>query len=203
MELEETAQKLMSSEWKTLRPAEQQVIKNFQERMRVSRDTNLAFEEELTLGQRVADKIASFGGSWPFIGLFCGFLGAWILVNSWILLKWGNEPFDPFPYILLNLFLSMVAALQAPLIMMSQNRVAARDRLVAANDYEVNLKAELEILALHEKIDMLRGEQWQELLEVQARQLAILERITGLPAAVATPESAPGGTVRPEAGVRA
>lgn len=198
MELEETAQKLMSRDWKTLRPAEQQVIKNFQERMRVSRDTNTDFDEKLTLGQRVADKIASFGGSWPFIGLFCGFLGVWMVVNSVLLAKWG-EPFDAFPYILLNLFLSMVAALQAPLIMMSQNRVAARDRLVAANDYEVNLKAELEILALHEKVDALRGEQWQELLDLQARQLAILERITGVPQTpmpVATPESAPGGTVK-------
>lgn len=105
-----------------------------------------------TAGERIADKVASFGGSWTFIILFCGVILAWIALNTWVLF---TRAFDPYPYILLNLFLSCVAALQAPVILMSQNREAARDRQRAEEDYEVNLKAELEIKALHEKIELL------------------------------------------------
>ena len=118
------------------------------------RNPNEEMEEQLTFGQRVADRVSSFGGSWTFIIIFCVFLLVWAAVNTtWILAK----PPDPFPYIFLNLMLSMIAALQAPIIMMSQNRQAMHDRLRADLDYEVNVKAELAIQQLHRKLDELRG----------------------------------------------
>ena len=101
-------------------------------------------------GERIADKIAKLGGSWTFILLFLGFLTVWVAMNVWLL---GRDAFDPYPFIFLNLVLSMIAAIQAPVIMMSQNRQSQRDRLEAAHDYQVNLKAEIEIMALHEKLD--------------------------------------------------
>lgn len=118
----------------------------------VSRNLNVEEAELLTFGQRIADKVATFGGSWTFIITFGAVLVAWILLNTVVL---TTRPFDPYPYILLNLFLSMLAALQAPVIMMSQNRQAAKDRLKADMDYDVNLKAELEIAQLHRKVDNL------------------------------------------------
>ena len=121
-------------------------------RTRVSRNLNVEEEERMTLGQRVADKVATFGGSWPFIFIFGGIMLFWVLLNSTALLA---RHFDPFPYILLNLFLSMLAAIQAPVIMMSQNRQAAKDRLKGDLDYEINLKAELEVAQLHRKVDNL------------------------------------------------
>ena len=136
----------------------------------IAHDTNREFDERLTFGQRVADRVAAFGGSWTFIGLFFFVLLGWIGLNSW----WVAARFDPFPYILLNLLLSMIAALQAPVIMMSQNRQAAKDRLDAGHDYEVNLKAELEIAALHEKWDHLVRHEWTQLLEMQQKQLELL-----------------------------
>jgi CRP/FNR family transcriptional regulator, cyclic AMP receptor protein len=121
-------------------------------RTRVSRNANEEQEEMLTLGDRVADRVASFGGSWTFIFLFGAILLVWITVNSVQLLR---HPFDPYPYILLNLFLSMLAAIQAPVIMMSQNRQAEKDRLRNDLDYQVNMKAELEIIHLHRKVDQI------------------------------------------------
>ena len=118
----------------------------------VSRNPNLEEEERLTFGQRVADKVAAFGGSWRFIIIFAAAMAAWVLLNTTALLK---EHFDPYPYILLNLFLSMLAAVQAPVIMMSQNRQVAKDRLKSDLDYDVNLKAELEVAHLHHKIDRM------------------------------------------------
>jgi uncharacterized membrane protein len=129
-------------------------------------------------GQRAADAVAAFGGSWTFVALFGAAMVAWVLLNALLLWRQGST-FDPYPYILLNLFLSMVAAIQAPIILMSQNRQAERDRLSAAHDYEVNLKAELEIMLLHDKLDQLRDKQWQELLaiqQLQLNQLAALRR---------------------------
>lgn len=155
---------------------DQKVVKHFIERLRISRNINHEFEGKLTLGQRVADKVAAFGGSWTFILIFLGLLLAWVVLNTYILSR-RNEAFDPYPYILLNLFLSMLAALQAPIIMMSQNRQAARDRLDAAHDYEVNLKAELEILSLHEKLDELRDKRWQELIVIQQQQIELLTQL--------------------------
>jgi uncharacterized membrane protein len=119
-------------------------------RTQVSRNPNIEEQERLTFGQRIADKVASFGGSWTFITIFGVILAIWVLLNSSALLA---KHFDPYPYILLNLFLSMLAAIQAPVIMMSQNRQAAKDRLKSDLDYEVNLKAEMEVAHLHRKVD--------------------------------------------------
>jgi uncharacterized membrane protein len=158
--------------------SEQRVIERLTRRVHISRDPTREFEESLTLGQRLADRIAVFGGSWTFILLFLGTLVSWIVLNTVILPRVGR-PFDAYPYIFLNLILSMLAALQAPVIMMSQNRYAAKDRVAAAHDYEVNLKSELEILALHEKIDTLRERQWAELVAMQQEQIKLLTRLLG------------------------
>jgi uncharacterized membrane protein/uncharacterized membrane protein YeaQ/YmgE (transglycosylase-associated protein family) len=141
-------------------------------RRRPIQDPTKAFESQLTFGQRVADRVAAFGGSWTFIGLFGVIILSWILLNHTV-----ARPFDPYPYILLNLLLSCLAALQAPVIMMSQNRQAAHDRLEARSDYEVNLRAEVEIMSLHAKIDEVRGNEWQEFLDLQREQLACLKRL--------------------------
>lgn len=137
-------------------------------RTHVSRNVNVEAEERMTLGARIADKVASFGGSWKFIILFGVIMTVWVLLNTAALF---SRHFDPYPYILLNLFLSMLAAIQAPVIMMSQNRQAAKDRLQADQDYQVNLKAELEVAQLHHKLDHLseRLEQYCSRLENQRR----------------------------------
>lgn len=155
---------------------EQKVIRHFVDRLRISHNTNREFQDHSTSGQRLADRVAAFGGSWTFILIFSGVLLLWVLLNSFILARRG-EAFDPYPYILLNLFLSMTAALQAPVIMMSQNRQSAKDRLDAAHDYEINLKSELEIMALHEKLDALREQQWRELILLQQEQIQLLTRL--------------------------
>lgn len=128
----------------------------------------------LTVGQRIADKVASFGGSWTFIIIFVSFLLLWIAANIFIL---ANKGFDPYPFILLNLILSCVAALQAPVIMMSQNRQGEKDREKAQNDYMVNLKSELEIRMLHEKLDHLILHQEQSLIEIQKVQIDMMNDI--------------------------
>ncbi|MFN0033920.1 MAG: DUF1003 domain-containing protein [Saprospiraceae bacterium] len=125
-----------------------------------------------TFGQRVADRVAEFGGSWTFIIGFSLLLMGWIALNTFVLI---SQPFDPFPYILLNLVLSSVAALQAPVILMSQNRQGARDRANAENDYLINLKSEIEVRHLHEKIDLMMEEQYHHLFEIQQQQLKMLE----------------------------
>jgi CRP/FNR family cyclic AMP-dependent transcriptional regulator len=119
---------------------------------RVSRNINREMDEKMTIGQRIADKVASFGGSWTFIMIYCSFLLAWIAINTFVLTRYGRgEAFDPFPYILLNLMLSMTAALQAPIIMMSQNRAAEKDRMAAEQDFKINLKSELMLEELMRK----------------------------------------------------
>ncbi len=151
------------------------ILKHVIDRTVVSRD--LEAEEDVkkeTFGERLADKVASFGGSWTFIMLFCAFLVSWAVLNTIILL---TGPLDPYPFIFLNLLLSMVAALQAPIIMMSQNRQGQKDRLTAQHDYEVNLKAELEIMALHEKFDQLRTDQLAQMLAKHEEQLKLLSRL--------------------------
>ena len=120
--------------------------------------------DESTFGERAADAVATFGGSWTFIMLFALVLAVWVGTNSFLLARNGHKAFDPYPYILLNLFLSMLASVQAPLILMSQNRQAAVDRENVQNDYEVNLKAELEIMALHEKVDALTEQHKEQML---------------------------------------
>jgi len=132
------------------------------------------FERKLTFGERLSDQIASFGGSWRFIILFGVVLVLWIILNAALLL---NRGFDPYPFILLNLILSCLAAMQAPIIMMSQNRAELRDRLRSENDYKINLKAELEIRHLHEKIDHLLRRQYNRLFEIQQIQIELLEEI--------------------------
>lgn len=169
------AKHLLSREWEHLGDRERRIVQAVLHRRPVARDTNQAFMDDRSLGQRMADRIAAFGGSWPFIGLFMLFLAGWMALNSVLLARRGA--FDPYPYILLNLLLSTLAALQAPVIMMSQNRQAERDRLNAANDYEVNLKAEMEIRALHEKLDVLREADWAELVRLQQVQIRLLERL--------------------------
>ena len=155
---------------------EQRIIDHYGERRPISHDTNQEFETALTFGQRLADKIATFGGSWTFIIIFGALLLAWVVLNAFLLATRGRT-FDPFPYILLNLFLSMLAAIQAPVILMSQNRQSVKDRLDAAHDYEVNLKAELEILSLHEKLDELREKSWSELIVMQQEQIGLLAKL--------------------------
>ncbi|MHB9094271.1 MAG: DUF1003 domain-containing protein [Eubacteriales bacterium] len=153
---------------------EQEVIKSLAEHDLLSRNINLEFEQKLTTGQRVADKVAEFGGSWRFIILFGGTIVIWIILNTAILLR---HPFDPYPYILLNLVLSCLAALQAPIIMMSQNRQAEKDRLQADHDYRTNLKAELEIRHLNWKVDQLLMHHWQRLMEIQRIQTELMQEI--------------------------
>jgi uncharacterized membrane protein len=131
-------------------------------------------KEMPTLGQRIADKVALFGGSWKFIIIFGVILFSWIAINSFLLLK---KPFDPYPFILLNLILSCIAALQAPVIMMSQNRQEVKDRTRAQNDYQVNLKAEIEIRQLHEKIDHILISQSRRLFEIQEIQIDLMEQL--------------------------
>jgi len=129
------------------------------------------FVENRSIGERLSDHLATFGGSWSFLIVFSVFLLLWMLYNSYR----GGSAFDPYPYILLNLILSTIAAVQAPIIMMSQKRQEAKDRLRSENDYRVNLKAELEIRHLHEKIDHLIMRQWQRLAEIQQIQLEMMQ----------------------------
>ena len=139
-----------------------------------SRDLSGALDRELTLGQRLADSVAAFGGSWTFIGIFFSVMSLWIIVNLEV-----SKPFDPYPFILLNLVLSCLAAMQAPIIMMSQNRQAARDRADAKNDYEVNLRAEIQIGRLHARLDELRDRELDELLkELKRLREAVAVRAT-------------------------
>ncbi len=136
-----------------LSETENRVLQSAIDQTPVSRDVGQTYDKGLSVGDRLADSIARVGGSWGFIIAFLGFLVLWSAVNTLVL---ATHAFDPYPFIFLNLLLSMLAAIQAPVIMMSQNRQAARDRLDAEHDYEVNLKAEIEIMALHEKLDELR-----------------------------------------------
>jgi len=173
-DVHELSQQLLHKEYDSLSSREQKVIRLISQRLHVSRDVLKEHEESLNFGQRLADRVAAFGGSWTFILLFFGVMILWIAINSYALVQWHRHIFDPFPYILLNLVLSMMAAVQAPIIMMSQNRQAAKDRIDATHDYEVNLKAELEIMALHQKIDALREHQWEELILMQKEQIRLL-----------------------------
>ena len=140
----------------------------------MAQEPNRRMDRDSTLGERLADRVAQFGGSWTFISLFGAFLFGWAILNTEIL---GKTAFDPYPYVFLNLVLSMLAAIQAPIIMMSQNRQSSKDRQMATFDYEVNLKAELEIMGLHEKMDALRSDQIVALLEQQRTQIELLTRL--------------------------
>lgn len=153
---ENLARALLGQPFGDLSAGEQKVIESIAEQTPVSENVNKTFSESLTFGQVVADKIATFGGSWSFIGLFFAFIISWISVNTvWLV---GEVVFDPYPFILLNLGLSSLAAFQAPIIMMSQNRQAAKDRVEQKATFEINLKLELELMRLHEKFDELKSE---------------------------------------------
>jgi uncharacterized membrane protein len=173
----ELSEKLFRKKYEQLGKQEKHVAHHLAERTHISRNVAQDYSAQMTFGQRLADNVATFGGSWTFISLFAVVMVIWVLLNSFILIRY-DDSFDPYPYILLNLFLSMLAAIQAPVILMAQNRQAAKDRLNAEHDYEVNLKSELEIMTLHEKIDLLREKQWSELISIQQEQLKLLDRLT-------------------------
>jgi uncharacterized membrane protein len=168
-------QGVLEAEKGDLSVIEGEVIESLREGEVLARNVNMEFEEKRTLGQRLADRLAGFGGSWKFIIIFMSVLVGWIVLNSIVLI---THRFDPFPFILLNLILSCLAALQAPVIMMSQNRQEAKDRLRAQHDYQINLKAEIEIRGLHEKIDHLIFKQWQRLLEIQEIQTELMGELS-------------------------
>lgn len=166
--------KLIAEEQGELAVIDQDVVTAIQNNSILSENIEPEIEAQLTVGQRTADKIAEFGGSWIFIILFFVFLVIWMAINIWALL---GKSFDPYPFILLNLILSCLAAIQAPIIMMSQNRQEDKDRQRAEHDYKVNLKAELEIRLLNEKIDHLIIHQNKKLLEIQEMQIDYLEEL--------------------------
>ncbi|MGB9661965.1 MAG: DUF1003 domain-containing protein [Moorellaceae bacterium] len=172
----EYVQDILEAEKGELSALELEVIRSLKEQEILSENIDTAFERQLTFGERLADKVAEFGGSWRFIIIFATIIILWITVNS-IKLLW--RPFDPYPFILLNLVLSCLAAVQAPIIMMSQNRRESKDRLRAEYDYRVNLKAELEIRHLHTKIDQLMTSQWQRLEEIQQIQMELMKELIG------------------------
>lgn len=165
---------LITAENNDISLVEQQVVEAITGNKILSEDIEPIIENRLSVGQRAADKIAEFGGSWRFIITFFLILIIWIMTNAWFL---GTKSFDPYPFILLNLILSCLAAIQAPIIMMSQNRLEQKDRMRGENDYKVNLKAELEIKLLHEKLDHLTFIQSKRMLEVQQIQIDYLEDI--------------------------
>lgn len=166
--IEDTAAHYLEPE--EIGPRERNVIRRLLSRRTVATDMNRRFDSRRDVGDRLADGVATFGGSWTFILCFIGFLTLWTLGN---ILARGEAP-DPYPFIFLNLILSMLAAFQAPIIMMSQNRQAEKDRLNASHDYEVNLKSEIEIMALHEKLDRMRNEELRAIVAKQEEQITLL-----------------------------
>jgi uncharacterized membrane protein len=165
---------LIASEKGELSSLEQEVIDSLREHELLSMNVDMESEKTWTFGERLSDRMADFAGSWSFLIGFGFFMAVWILMNS-LVLYW--HPVDPFPYILLNLVLSCLAAIQAPIIMMSQQRQEAKDRLRSQHDYQVNLKAELEIRHLNEKLDHLLSHQWERLVQIQQVQIQMLEQL--------------------------
>jgi len=169
----ETARRFLAKELEKLSEQERQVVERFINRGLIARNVAHEFEAQLTFGQRLADRFAEIIGSWRFILIQSTLLAVWIMLNiTAYIYRW-----DPYPFILLNLALSFQAAYAAPIIMMSQNRKSEKDHLQAKNDYEVNLKAELEIMQLHEKFNELRDCSWIELVRMQQRQIDMLEQL--------------------------
>lgn len=167
-------QQLLESEKGELGTLETEVFESIRDHEILAANVDTEFEMKTTFGQRLADRVAMFGGSWAFLITFATFLALWIAMNSFVLF-W--RPVDPYPFILLNLLLSCLAAVQAPIIMMSQNRQEAKDRVRSQHDYQVNLKAELEIRHLHEKMDHLLSHQWERLAEIQQVQIELLSEL--------------------------
>ncbi|HZS44471.1 MAG TPA: DUF1003 domain-containing protein [Blastocatellia bacterium] len=164
---------MFETELGKLNATERAVVEKFISRAKVTRHVDKEFRERLTFGQRVADYVAATMGGWRFIIIQSILLTFWLILNVTAFIR----HWDPYPFILLNLALSFQAAYAAPVIMMSQNRQSEKDRLQSTNDYEVNIKAELEILALHEKFDELRERRWEDLVEMQRRQIELLEQL--------------------------
>jgi uncharacterized membrane protein len=173
--LHHVAERLLGASFESLDVSAQEVARRVSERKHIARNLSTQMPPT-TFGQRAADAVAGFGGSWKFIFIFFATLASWVILNSVVLVR-RDEVFDAYPYILLNLFLSMLASIQAPLILMSQNRQSEKDRASAAHDYEINLKAELEIMLLHEKMDSLRDVQWAELIAFQQQQIELLRQL--------------------------
>ncbi len=174
----------------------QRVARHIGQRQPIARPPEALAAQTATLGQRAADAVTAFGGSWVFVGLFMAVMLGWVGLNA-VLLAQRGQTFDPYPFILLNLFLSMLAAIQAPIILMSQNRHSERDRLTAEHDYEVNLKAELEIMLLHDKLDQLRETQWAELLALQTEQMRLLAAlVAGRPPTCASAPTVASGAAQ-------
>ncbi len=166
--------KLINDESTNIKELERDVIKSINNNELIAENINISIKEKLRIGDSISDKVASFGGSWKFIIIFFIILFLWIAINSYVVLK---KPFDPYPFILMNLILSCIAAIQAPIIMMSQNRQEKKDRIRSENDYKVNLKSEIEIRTLHEKVDHLLLDQWSKMIKIQEIQIEILEEL--------------------------
>ena len=164
-------QRLLERELGEITELERSVVERISEREMLATNVDVQLDRAATLGERLADQVAEFGGSWRFIGLFGCVMVVWMALNSILL----SASFDPYPFILLNLVLSCLAAIQAPIIMMSQNRQETRDRARADNDYMVNLKAELEVRLLHEKLDHLLRTQFERLMEIQQVQIELMQ----------------------------
>jgi len=167
---------LIEAEKGELSYLEKEVLESITRHEILATQVDELYESGLSFGQRLSDQIAQFGGSWKFIMLFGAILFVWVLVNTVVFFV---KPFDPYPFIFLNLILSCLAAIQAPIIMMSQNRQEEKDRLRVMHDYQINLKAELEIRQLHQKLDHLLSNQWERLVEIQEVQLELLTEMRG------------------------
>jgi len=169
------AQDMTKDESSLLVDLKRQVADSLLQQETITKNSENEFDAKATRGEKIADKVAAFGGSWTFITIFAVILFCWMAGNTTLVLA---KPFDPYPYIFLNLVLSCLAAIQAPVIMMSQNRSEARDRMRGENDYKTNLKAEIEIQIINEKLDKLLNDQWKHLLEIQQMQMEMIEELT-------------------------
>ena len=172
------AHRLLGHRPEELEREEKRVVEGIAARAPISLDAHELAERDDRFWDRMADGVARIGGSWPFIFGFFLFLAVWVSLNTLVLAR-SDAAFDPYPYIFLNLVLSMLAAIQAPIIMMSQNRQAEKDRIAAAHDYEVNLRSEIELLGLQEKMDLLRGEQHQRIIAQSEEILEQLQLLVG------------------------
>lgn len=181
-EVRDLAQELLGKSVSALDPEEHNVLVDIQSRSTTSRDAADIADEQASFGERLADRVAAIGGSWGFIIAFAVILFGWMVLNTDILGHWGMA-FDSYPYIFLNLMLSMLAAVQAPVILMSQNRQSAKDRVAASLDFEVNLRAELEILRLHEKLDRSVVDRIDKMLVQQAQIMAVFSQMRAVPPA--------------------
>jgi len=166
---------IIEEETGNIKELESEVLRSINENEFITENINSEMKGKMSFGDRLSDKVAQFGGSWRFIIIFFVILLIWILINSIFII--GKKAFDPYPFILMNLILSCVAAVQAPIVMMSQNRQEKKDRIRAENDYKVNLKSEIEIRTLHEKVDHLLLDQWAKMMKIQEMQIEMLEEI--------------------------